>query len=169
MRGLLALPQNVHDLIAIVKPCFAVPSLLLFFVTKFTKKPAPMRRFADAVSVDTASACPASDFTRKRDRFRRSDGTLQRVAAVMPRSYPVVPDGALAGPLIVKPRPVSQERWTAPADACCQAGGYPVAPPPAGANIACAGSAAVASVFTTRVGGRYNGILGFGLLRSIYQ
>ena len=55
MRGLLALPQNVHDLIAIVKPCFAVPSLLLFFVTKFTKKPAPMRRFADAVSVDTAS------------------------------------------------------------------------------------------------------------------
>ena len=102
MRGLLALPQNVHDLIAIVKPCFAVPLLLLFFVTKFTKNPAPMPHSEDAVSVDTASACPASDFTRKRDRFRRSDGTLQRVAAVMPRSYPVAPDRAHAADFLRK-------------------------------------------------------------------
>ena len=57
MRGPLAMRQNVHDSIPIVKPCFTVPSPLRYFVTEFTVNPALMRWSADAVSVDTASAC----------------------------------------------------------------------------------------------------------------
>ena len=98
MRGPLALPQNLHDLDAFVKPDFAVPSPLRYFVTEFTINPTLMRWSADAVSVDTASACPASDFMRKLDRFRRSDGTLRRLAQPCRGANPVAPDGALAGP-----------------------------------------------------------------------